>query len=263
MNTNLINKGLAGHILIMVLSAVLVGGLSSRAAAADVSPVPDNMSTPVGDPQLKKTLEERLGFKIDSITSVPYAGLYEVTAGSEIVYSDAKGDFVFVGNVIDMRSHVNLTKGRLAELQEQLLPAVKVSDLPLNSAIKIVKGNGKRTLIAFEDPNCVFCKRMEKALTEVTDVTEYVFLYPILGDDSIAKAKAIWCSADRAKTWTDWMQKGVEIAASAQCANPIDDNVALGTKLKIDGTPTSFFKDGKRVTGAMDTDALSKNLASH
>ncbi len=232
-------------------------------ASTPASSPPAAMSSPAGagDEQPRKNIEERLGLKVDAITRMPVGGLYEVRVGTEVVYTDATGDYLLKGDIIDLRSHENVTAKRVNELVEASLPKVKLSDLPLASAIKIVKGNGKRTLVAFEDPNCGYCKRLEKSFDDLNDVTLYVFLYPILGDDSIAKAKAIWCSPDRARAWQDWMHKGAVQGGVANCENPIQQNVALGEKLSVTGTPTMFFSSGKRIPGAVGVDEVTKQLA--
>jgi thiol:disulfide interchange protein DsbC len=192
---------------------------------------------------------------------MPVGGLYEVRVGTEVVYTDAKGDYLLKGDIIDLRSHENITAKRINDLVEASTPKVKFSELPLTAAIKIVKGNGKRTLVAFEDPNCGYCKRLEKSFDGLNDVTLYVFLYPILGDDSVAKSKAIWCSSDRAKAWQDWMHNGTPLNGSTNCENPVEQNVALGQKLAVTATPTMLFASGKRVPGAVGIDEVTKQLA--
>ena len=144
---------------------------------------------------IKRTLEGRLsGIKIESVTKTPYLGLYEVRVDNEILYTDEKMNYIFSGNVIDAKSMQNLTEKRLRELS-----GIKWGDLPLDAAFKTVRGNGKRTLAVFSDPNCPYCKRFEKDLAKIDDVTIYTFLYPILSPDSHEKAKAIWCSSDKSK----------------------------------------------------------------
>ncbi len=242
------------------LLAFLIGGQSIVLAQAPASAaVPASISS---DEQPRKNIEERLGMKVDAVTRTTVGNLYEVRVGNEVVYTDAAGDYLLKGNIIDLRSHVDLTSERENELLEASLPKVKLSDLPLSSAIKIVKGNGKRTLVAFEDPNCGYCKRLEKSLDGLSDVTLYVFLFPILGDDSVAKAKAIWCSPDRARAWVDWMHSGTASKGNADCDNPIQQNVALGEKLAVTGTPTLFFASGKRVPGAIALDEITKQLGA-
>src|SRR4029077_16059322 len=136
--------------------------------------------------------------------------------GGDIFYTDAKGDFLMAGSIIDLKTKENVTEARLR--QEK---AGKWDTLPLDNAIKIVRGNGSRKIAIFEDPNCGYCKRMERDLQGVTDITVYVLLYPILSPESVTQSKAIWCSADRGKTWLDHMVRDTAINGDSSCANPI------------------------------------------
>ncbi len=209
---------------------------------------------------IKKAIEPRLGedVKIDSVTKTPYAGLYELRIGGDILYTDAKGEYLFVGRVIDTKTMADQTKARLDEINK-----IKFSDLPLDSAIKMVKGNGKRVIAVFEDPNCGYCKRFRHTLAEMDNVTVYTFMYNILSPDSAVKSRDIWCSSDRVKAWDEWMLKGKAAAsAPANCTAPNDKILALGQKLRVTGTPTIFFTDGTRVPGAIDAKALEAKLAS-
>ncbi|MEB0140807.1 MULTISPECIES: DsbC family protein [unclassified Undibacterium] len=209
---------------------------------------------------VKKLVEPRLGegVKVDSVTKTPYAGLYEVRIGSELLYTDEKAQFLFLGNVVDAKTGTNYTKARTDDLSR-----IKFSDLPLDLALKTVKGDGKRVIAVFEDPNCGYCKHFRKTLTGVDNITVYTFMYNILSEDSTAKSKNIWCSADRSKAWDEWMLNGkVAPAAAANCMTPNDKVLALGRKLRVNGTPAIFFVDGTRVPGAMDGKALEDKLAS-
>lgn len=207
---------------------------------------------------IKHTLETRLGgAKVDAVTKTPYLGLYEVRAGSEILYTDAKVGYIFSGNIIDARSMQNLTEKRLRELSR-----IKWEDLPLDAAFKTVHGKGSRTMAVFSDPNCPYCKRLEKELSKVDDVTVYTFLYPILSQDSHDKANAVWCSADRAKAWSDLMLDG-KVPAAASCDTPIAKNLALGHKFRVGGTPTLVFVSGERVSGTVPSARLEKLLDDH
>ncbi|NEX61246.1 DsbC family protein [Noviherbaspirillum sp. 17J57-3] len=209
---------------------------------------------------IRKTIEPRLGegVKVDSVTKTPYGGLYEVKVGGDILYTDAKGDYLFMGRVIDLKTRSDLTQARIDEVNK-----IKFSDLPLDAALKTVKGNGKRVIAVFEDPNCGYCKRFRQTLTDVNDVTVYTFMYNILAEDSSVKSRNIWCTADRAKAWDEWMLKGKAAPdAPANCTAPNDKVFALGQKLKITGTPTIFFMDGSRVPGAIDKQTLEAKLAS-
>jgi thiol:disulfide interchange protein DsbC len=209
---------------------------------------------------IKKLVESRLGdgVKVDAITKTPYAGLYEVRIGGDILYTDAKADYLFVGRVLDAKTQKDYTRARVDELNK-----IKFSDLPFDSALKMVKGNGKRVIAVFEDPNCGYCKRFRQTLSEMDNVTVYTFMYNILAEDSSVKSKNIWCSSDRVKAWDDWMLNGkLAAAAPANCSTPNEKIFELGRRMKVTGTPTIFFTDGTRIPGAVDARALEEKLAS-
>lgn len=209
---------------------------------------------------IKKAIEPRLGegVKVDSVTKTPYGGLYEVRVGGDIFYTDAKGEYLFIGRVVDTKTFTDYTKARVDEINK-----IKFADLPFDSALKMVKGNGKRVIAVFEDPNCGYCKRFRQTLNEMDNLTVYTFMYNILSEDSAVKSRNIWCSADRMKAWDDWMLKGkVAETAPANCNAPNDKILALGQRMKITGTPTVFFTDGTRIPGAVDGKALEGKLAS-
>ena len=210
---------------------------------------------------LKKLLQPRLGegAAIESITKTPYSGLYEVKIGDELIYTDSEAKFIMIGRLIDAQTSKDLTQARLDEINR-----IKFSDLPLDAALKSVKGNGKRVIAVFEDPNCGYCKRFRKTLNETKDVTVYTFMYNILSDDSRIKSKNVWCAADRAKAWDDWMLNGKAPAAAAESCTttPHEKVLELGRKLKVTGTPTIFFTDGSRIPGAVDAKTLEAKLSS-
>jgi thiol:disulfide interchange protein DsbC len=209
---------------------------------------------------IKKALAPRLGegVQIDSVTRTPYSGLYEVRIGSDIFYTDVKGEYLFLGRIVDTKTFQDHTKARLDEINR-----ISFTDLPFDSALKTVRGKGERVIAVFEDPNCVYCKRFRQTLSEMDNITVYTFMYNILSEDSTVKSRNVWCSADRSKAWDDWMLKGkVPAAAPASCTAPNDAVFALGQRLKITGTPTIFFTDGSRIPGAVDSKALEGKLAS-
>jgi thiol:disulfide interchange protein DsbC len=209
---------------------------------------------------IKKAIEPRLGgAKIEAVHETPYAGLYEVRVAGDILYTDKKGEYLILGHVYDAKTSQDLTRARIDDIQK-----IKFSDLPLDMAIKQVKGDGKRVIAVFEDPNCGYCKRLRQTtLKNMDNVTIYTFLYNILSDDSFAKSKNIWCSADRAKAWDDWMINGKMAPAAAEsCATPNEKVLALGQKLHIQGTPAIFFADGTRIPGAVDQKTLEAKLSS-
>ena len=209
----------------------------------------------------RKSIEPRLGggVKIDSVKATPYAGLYEVRAGGDIIYTDKKGEYLFIGHVYNAKTSQNLTKARIDEINK-----IKFSDLPLEPALKMVKGDGKRVIAIFEDPNCGYCKRFRQTtLKELDNVTVYTFMYNILSEDSFVKSKNIWCAADRNKAWDDWMVDGKTApAAAAKCNDPNEKILALGRKLRIEGTPAIFFTDGTRIPGAVDLKTLEAKFAT-
>ncbi|MEM8513465.1 thiol:disulfide interchange protein DsbC [Massilia sp. MP_M2] len=209
---------------------------------------------------IKKALEPRLsGAKIESVKETPYSGLYEVRVAGDILYTDKKGEYLVIGQVYDVKSSRNLTRERIDEVNK-----IKFSDLPLEMALKQVKGNGKRVIAVFEDPNCGYCKRLRQTtLKEIDNVTIYTFMYNILSEDSSVKSKNIWCAPDRNKAWDDWMIAGkVPPTTPAACESPNEKVLALGQKLRITGTPAIFFADGSRIPGAIDLKALEGKFDS-
>jgi thiol:disulfide interchange protein DsbC len=209
---------------------------------------------------IKKNIEPRLGgAKIESIKETPYGGLYELRVAGDIMYTDKKGEYLVIGHVYDAKTTRDLTSERIQDINK-----IKFSDLPLSSAIKQVKGDGKRVIAVFEDPNCGYCKRLRQTtLKNLDNVTIYTFMYNILADDSFVKSKNIWCAPDRARAWDDWMINGKAApAAPANCETPNDKIVALGQQLRITGTPAIFFADGTRIPGAVDLPTLEKKLQS-
>ena len=209
---------------------------------------------------IRKNLAERLPAlsKIDEVSKTPMNGLYESRVNdSDIFYTDAEGNFLLQGNLIDTRAKRNLTEERVEKLS-----AIDFDALPLKDAFTQVRGNGKRKLAVFEDPNCGYCKRFERDLQKVNDVTIHTFLIPILSADSVEKSKNIWCAKDKGKAWLDWMVRD-QPAAKASCDTAaLERNLAFSKKYKITGTPTMFFADGSRVPGAIGVDQIEKMLAS-
>ncbi len=207
---------------------------------------------------IRKNLAERIPQlqKIDEVSKSAMPGLFEIRVnGTEIYYTDSEGNFLLQGNLIDTRQRRNLTEERVDKLT-----AISFDALPLKDAFTIVRGTGKRKLAVFEDPNCGYCKRFERDLQKVDNVTIHMFLYPILSADSNEKSKNIWCTKDRAKAWQDWMVRD-KAAATASCdISAIERNVEIGRKHKITGTPTLIFADGTRVPGAITAAQVEKYL---
>jgi len=217
------------------------------------------IATGASEATVKATIEKKYPqLQIESVTKTPFAGIYEVYANGQLLYADEKVEFLFVnGSMIDIDKKTNLTEERMA-----VLTAIKFDQLPLDLAFKKVKGKGTRKLAYFGDPNCGYCKKFEQELTKIDDLTVYVFLYPVLGKDSLEKAKSIWCSKDRVKAWNDQLVNGVAPTAAGTCATPIDKILAFGKQKNISGTPTLFFSDGQRVPGAIPGEMIEQRLAA-
>lgn len=207
---------------------------------------------------IRKNLAERVPqlANIDEVSKTPMPGLWEVRVGNDILYTDDGGNYIIQGSLIDTKQKRNLTEERMDKLL-----AINFSDLPLKDAFTIVRGNGKRKLAVFEDPNCPYCKRFERDLQKVDNVTVYMFLYPILSADSTAKSKSIWCAKDKGKAWLDYMVRDQAPMGGGCDTAALDRNLEFGKKHKITGTPTLIFADGSRVPGAIPAAQVEKFLA--
>lgn len=215
---------------------------------------------PAQEAAIRKAIADRLPTlpAIDEVRETPIKGLYEVRMGSDLLYTDASGQYLIQGELVDLRSKTNLTQARVAALS-----AIDVARLPLADAFVTRRGKGERRLVVFADPNCGYCKRFESELAKVDNVTIHTFLYPILGQDSVQKSRRIWCASNPARVWDDWMLKGKTIPA-ASCGGErlaaLERNVAFGQKHKIEGTPTLLFADGQRVPGALTAAQIERLL---
>ena len=208
----------------------------------------------------KALLQQFPSAQIGSVKQTPYSGLFEVYLDGQLLYADAKAQYIFTGDVIDLKNRSNLTQARLNQLQ-----AIKWDTLPLHNALKKVKGNGARKLVVFSDVDCTFCRKFEVELTKVDNTTVYTFLYPVEGlhPKAVLTSKQIWCAPDRNKAWDDYITEGSIPKNDGQCANPVDATIALGSKLKISGTPTLIFANGQRVPGMVPAAQLERLLTAH
>ena len=207
---------------------------------------------------IRKNLADRVPglTDIDEVRKTPMNGLFEVRVGTDILYTDAEGNFLIHGNLLDTKSRKNLTEERINKLT-----AIDFKELELKNALTTVRGNGKRKLAVFADPNCGYCKRFEKDLAKVNNVTVYTFLIPILGNDSMTKSRQIWCGADKTKAWNDWMQRDVAPKGDGKCnTDALTANLDFARKYRITGTPTLVFADGMRVPGAINTQQIEEAL---
>ena len=230
--------------LLKTLLIALLSGLSLAATAQEAT--------------IRKNLAERLPNlpAIEEINKTPIPGVWEIRINAaEILYTDSEGNYLIQGSLFDTRNRVDLTEQRI-----QKLSAVDFKALPLKDAFKLVRGKGTRQLAVFEDPNCSFCKRFERDMLKIDDVTVHVFLYPILGPDSVKKSNDIWCARDKGKAYLDWMIRGTTPPEASCDTAAVERNVEFGRKLRVTGTPTIFFVDGTRVPGAIGAERIEAML---
>jgi thiol:disulfide interchange protein DsbC len=203
------------------------------------------------DAAIRRALEPKLnGVKIEGIQPAPLAGLFEVrfksAEGMRVVYTDANGNYIIQGNIFDLSSGRDLTEERVRKLS-----AIKFESLPLEQAVKIQRGSGKRVLAMFSDPYCPACKQFEQTLQKLDDVTIYIFMYPVIHPELVAQSKAVWCAPDRGAAWLDVALRGKRNDGNASCQSPVDKNLELGRSLGVNSTPTLFFANGERMSGGL------------
>ncbi len=214
--------------------------------------------------KLKAQLQNQLGPDVKSVAKAPMPGWYEINLGAQLAYTDEKGRYLLIGDVLDLQTSKNLTAARLAELNQ-----IDFARLPLEQAVKVVRGkegNGadaKRKIAVFSDPNCPYCKQLEKTLAQLNNVTVYTFLYPILSPDSHAKSQAIWCAANRGQAWQAWTLNNQALPTNTKCdTSVLRKNLELGRKLNVTGTPTVIFANGRRLSGAPSAEKIEAEMMS-
>jgi thiol:disulfide interchange protein DsbC len=214
--------------------------------------------------QIRRVLEPKLGgAKIEGVERGPL-GLWEVRYRSEegvsILYTDATAAHIIVGKIYESKTDKDLTEARLRKLN-----AINFASLPLDQAVKVQRGNGKRVLVMFSDPYCPYCTKFEQTLQQINDITVYVFMFPVIRPELADHSKAVWCSADRVKAWLDLAMRSKPPSGSAACDNPIEKNLQLGRKLGVNSTPTLYLSNGERIAGGMqaaDLRAMMDQAAS-
>ena len=248
------------HSLIRRLPALLAHATLATTLAATVALLAAGPAR-ADEAAIRKNLPERLANfpKIDEVSKTPIPGLYEVRLGTDLVYTDETGSYLIQGSNMDTRTKADLTQARIDKLT-----AIDFASLPLKNAVLIKQGTGARKLVIFGDPNCGYCKRLEKDLLALKDVSIYTFLYPILGPDSTVKSKDIWCAKDPGKAWRAWMVDGqLPAKAAANCDTAaIDLNTEMGRKYKVQGTPALVFEDGSRAPGAIPAAQIETRMAA-
>lgn len=247
--------------LATALAVALAVAATSPQQAAAQTPAPSVAgATPLAREAaaVKKQLEEKFkGASVTSVSKSPYLGLYEVMFDDQLVYTDAKVSYIFVGSVYDAGTKKNLTDAKKRELTR-----VTFDSLPLHLAFKRVKGNGARRLAVFSDPDCPYCARLERELAGIDDVTIYTFLFPIdnLHPDAGRKARLIWCAPDRLKAWDAFFESGELPKNNGDCDNPVEATAALGQKMRVTATPTLIFADGSVIPGAIPAQRLETEI---
>ena len=207
---------------------------------------------------VKKALEAKIDGKVESVTKSGYLNLYEVYVDGKLIYTDEKISVLIIGSLVDGKTMQNVTAERMKKLS-----AAKPSEMPLELAVKQVKGNGKRIIVTFEDPNCGYCKRLAKDLQKLDNVTIYTFLYPILSADSLEKSKQVWCAKDQVGAWNEMMTAAKPFTGRTDCdTTAVQKSFELGRRLNITGTPTLFFADGERIPGAVPLEKIEEKLKS-
>jgi len=231
-----------------LLKALLLAALMFAGAAA------------ANEAAIRKALEPKLGgAKIEGVQAAPVAGLWEVRVrtggGVQLLYTDAAGAYLIDGTIHDLRSDRNLTEERMRRLN-----AIKFESLPLDQAVKIQRGSGRRVLVMFSDPYCPYCQQFEQTLQKIDDITVYVFMYPVIRPQNADHSKAVWCSPDRAKAWLDLAIQHKRPDAVASCDNPVEKNLELGRALRVNSTPTLIMVNGERVAGGLPAKDLQEML---
>jgi thiol:disulfide interchange protein DsbC len=199
---------------------------------------------------IRKALAPKLGARIEGVQPAEVPGLWEVRvrtdSGTQVLYTDATGSYLIQGSIHDLRNDRNLTEERLRRLN-----AIKFESLPLDQAVKIQRGSGRRVLVMFSDPYCPYCQKFEQTLQTIDDITVYVFMYPVIRPQNADHSKAVWCSPDRAKAWLDLAIQHKRPAAVASCDNPVEKNLELGRALRVNSTPTLILANGERIAGGL------------
>jgi len=210
---------------------------------------------------VRRMIQSRAGedTRIEQVRRIAGSSLYEVTIrgpkGRQLLYADERAPVVVVGQLLDGRSGANLTEERLRKLN-----AIEWTTLPFADAITTRRGNGRRKVAVFSDPNCPYCKRFEKDLASLDDITVHIFLFPVIRPESVPLTKAVWCSRDRAKAWNDLMLRDIEPTAAPDCDTPVERLVDFGRSLGASSTPTWFIETGERYSGAIPLEETRRIL---
>lgn len=207
-----------------------------------------------------------------SVTASEVPGIYEVWMGPNVAFISPKNPrFFIMGRLLDAQTATDLTGPKLARAQHSARGVadtvdspdrpIDTSKLPLQDALKVVHGSGARTIYSFSDPACSFCRRLEPELAKLQDITIYTFVLPFQGRQL---PQGVLCSADPVKSWQSVMLNGdtTGLNGQADCASPLDRNVALARQLGVNGTPTIFYADGTRTTGYVPLSEIDRRIVA-
>lgn len=242
----------------------LVAAVALPSAAQTPADAPQSSQLPASTPHTAyPEIEKRLSVAvpdvpIDTIKPAEIKGLYAVTSGHSVIYTDDSGKYVITGHIFEAANKHDITADMLANLNR-----IDPATLPLADSFTEKFGNGSRQLYVFSDPDCPYCKKLEHEIPKLKDVTVHIFLYPLVALHPNARNMAvdIWCSKDPGQTWHDKMLDDT-IPATLSCDTPIDRNLALAQKLGVNATPTLIFPDGRMMAGAMSADKIDQMLGS-
>lgn len=234
---------------------VLTLGLGNMNAWADTTSSSSTVPNAVLEQAKKRFETEFDGIKVEEVSVTPFDGILELRLeGNDVLYTNSNVDFILQGSLVDVASRTDLTAQRLEDLNR-----VNFADLPLDKAIKTVKGDGSQQIAVFEDPNCIYCKRLHETLSEIDNITIYSLLFPILTPESRTISEHVWCADDPAAAWNAWMQDGKK-PAKKTCDTPIDELLTFGMQQGVQGTPAIFFEDGSRANGWLPVDKMTERL---
>jgi thiol:disulfide interchange protein DsbC len=219
-------------------------------------------SAAADEAKIRSVVEAALGgVQVEGVQPAPVPGLYEVRfqgrGGPQILYTDAEANYILQGSIYDTRKRENVTEERLNKLM-----AIRFEVLPLELAVKVKRGNGRRVLAMFSDPYCPACRQFEQTLAQIDDITIYYFMYPVIRPELADHSRAVWCSADRAKAWLALAArtKAQVPAGKSDCDTPIESVLELGRSLGVNSTPTLFFASGERTRGGLHAPDLRAKL---